>query len=239
MRGDGFVDQEVHISVKVYLKKELNDLYMNALVTVNISLPYVENSINKEQILRNYGRWGSSNLIWYTQKVDFNDIQLTNQYFAISTKSNIGSLEIDDQLYSVESKLYLNAYHDKNENKSSYDNISFIMFLKEIKANNNSYSKNELYISTKESFYYLSSYIYLLISLCVKLVLVNGVMYRLKISHYPQFNSIKLILLILFLPLMYATASLELKILIEMWHLNTNIFLYLALNILILLLSFW
>ena len=145
----------------------LGNLNRSTFISMKVMLPQDNRSTSKKQNELNQEKWSNSKWIYFTQSSSFEDIQLTDQYFTISTKDSFGTLEIDDQKYTVESKLYLSLYYDQNDIKikSSSDNVSFKMFLKEIITNNESNSISDIYILTKGKFYDIPASLFIIISM--------------------------------------------------------------------------
>ena len=141
------------------------------MISINATVYNVNRTLNQKQIKLNQKKWGSSNWISYVEISSIKDIQSTDQYLVINTNRNIGMIEIDSLQYLVESSLYLSVYFDQSLNdrfkNSSYDSVSFNMFLKDLKTKNNRDFISEIQISTKEYFYNLTGWLFIVISILI------------------------------------------------------------------------
>ena len=148
---------------------------------MNITLPYVDRLINQKQSEINRDKWGSSN--WFF--IIFNnieEIQFTEEYILLSTIGNIGIIEVDSHQISVETKIFLKIYKDSQATQNIVNQkegtVSFDIFLKEILVSNERDSISEIHISPKSTFFNLSSYIFILMSMWIKwYLLCYSVMY--------------------------------------------------------------
>ena len=113
----------------------------------------------------NQEKCGSSNWINFIQSADFEDFKFENHNFILSTKENIGTLEIDNYSFSVESNLYLNIYFWSNSQQKSND-ILFNLLLKEIISSSERDSITEILISNDDS-YDISIWIFIILSIWI------------------------------------------------------------------------
>ena len=132
-------------------------------------MPKIDRSLSQKQIILNQEKCGSPNWVFFSQIAKLEDILMTNHYLVLNTEGVVGSLEIDDKQFSFESKLYLNVYYSSNFNQtggnSELNSLSFNLFLKEIMTNSDRDSISEIQISSYESFYNISVYIFILVSI--------------------------------------------------------------------------
>ena len=137
---------------------------------MNITLFKVDRMLTQKQIEINKDKWGSSNWIRFIQRLDFIKPELANQYLLINSK-NIGTIEIDDQQYSVDSELYIKSFNDLNNSEKARNreikHISFDLFIKDININGEGSSFSEMHITTRGLCYSISGYIFLIISIWI------------------------------------------------------------------------
>ena len=91
----------------------------------------------------------------------------------LNTEHSFGAIEIDNHQYHVESKINLRANHNssptqnvKNENANVF---LLDVLLKEIKKNVEEDSISEIWITTYKSFYSISTSLFIIISVSLKM----------------------------------------------------------------------
>ena len=107
------IDQNAYISMKIYQDNDNpNNAERRVITSLNITLSKANRNLDQKQIERNLEKWGSQNWVYFSQILDFKDIQFSDQYFVINTKNNIGMIEVDEHEHPVESTLYFSVYYN-------------------------------------------------------------------------------------------------------------------------------
>ena len=125
------IDQNAYISVKIYPDNDNpSNVERRVIASLNITLSEANRNLDQKQIERNLEKWGSQNWVYFSQISDFKDVQLSDQYFVINTKNNIGMIEVDEQEYPIESTLYFSVYYNQISNDNTKiiknDSVEFI-----------------------------------------------------------------------------------------------------------------
>ena len=231
----------VPISLNICSVNNGDNQMKNVQIAMNLTLPHIHRSLSQIQMELNSKKCGSYNWIYFNQSVNLEDIKSTDEYILLNTEHSIGEIEVDNHQYLVESKINLRANHNssptqnvKNENTNV---VSLDIFLKEIKINAEEDSISEIWITTYKSFYSISTSLFIVVSVSLKMYYAYKYeMYHL-FSKYPHLVHLKTYALIILLPIIFVSSIFDAKMLNDVWPLSLNIFIYFVANILSFIIS--
>ena len=165
------VDQDTHVSVKVYHEGNINEMIENkTIVSINITFTNVYRINSMLQRELNKQKWGDINWFSLNYKINISDIEFDNENYSINLRNVYGYLEIDDHKYLIKSNIYYSTFIFNNQET----NKSFKLTINEILSNNEQNVISEITIMSNESIISWWSLVYILISTFSKIIYIRA-----------------------------------------------------------------
>ena len=125
------------------------------MLAINVTFSGIDRSTGHIQSKRNQHRCGTSNCVSISQSVTINSAASNLQYFEVSASSEAGTIEIDSQIYPIESSIYWLVYYSSNTSvRDRIESVEFSAYFVELKTNHQNESISEMSISNYETSYY-------------------------------------------------------------------------------------
>ena len=95
-------------------------------------------------------------------EIDFENLKIGNGFLFLEGSRRVAVVETGDEVFYTDANAELSIYYDMSNEMEERraTSISFRIFIQEIKEDVKNTSINEVYISSKGSFYKISSLIY-------------------------------------------------------------------------------
>ena len=153
----GDIDQHTAVSVKLFESAAIDKKQTSNAMTlaINVTFSGIDRSTDNLQSELNKLRWGSSDWISISQSVTANSTASDLQYFEVNASSEAGTIEIDSQMYPIESSIYWYVFYSSNTSvRDRIESVEFSAFFAELKTNHQNESISEIWISNYEVSYY-------------------------------------------------------------------------------------
>ena len=124
------------------------------ILSINVTLNDINRSTDNYLADENQHKWGSPDCFLISQSITLNDMSSTEQYIEINVNDGVGEVEVDRQIYPVESSVHLRIDFNSNYDihlKNKIKSVEFSAFLVEFKTNNRAGSISEIEIIQHES----------------------------------------------------------------------------------------